>query len=85
MLLKIILGVVFVKILWDALCVKEGLLDLEPPLLNRVDDTRAKPEGCNTNIVFCPYDKETNTITNNNNCLYHNFRNIQKAANPDDC
>lgn len=85
MILKIILAVVIVKILIDILGFKEGYLDLDPTPLNHVGDSKPKTDNCNVNIVFCPYDPVTNTVTNGNNCLYHNFRNIQKASNPDDC
>lgn len=85
MLLKIILVIVFVKILVDLLWIKEGLLDLDPPVLNRVNDTTPKNENCNINIKFPNYDSATNTYNNNNNYIFNNFSNIKKAANPDVC
>lgn len=85
MLLKIILVIVFVKILVEFLWVKEGLLDLDPPILNRVNDTTPKSENCNINIKFPNYDSVTNTYNNNNNYIFNNFSNIKKAANPDAC
>lgn len=85
MLLKIILVIVFVKILTDFLWVKEGLLDLDPPILNPVTGEKVKPEVCNINIKFPNYDIDKNLYNNNNNYIFNNYGNIEKAANPEIC
>ena len=112
MLLKIILVIVFVKILIDNLWIKEGLTDKEKKLLNEGDfsltedvvlqsmDKPKNPNYCNVNIIFpsfkvneeYPYmDPATKTpkmvgsFNNDAQNLYNSFKNIKKAANPEDC
>lgn len=87
MILKIILVIVFVKILLDTFCIKEGLLDLDPPILTQIKSKDEKPssDNCNINIKFPNYDTVNNLYNNNNNYIFNNFSNIIKTANPNSC
>jgi hypothetical protein len=82
MLLKIILVIVFVKMLMDYLCIKEGLLDISPTL-NEIGNKST--DTCNVNIKLPNYDIATGTYNNNNNFIVNNFSNIEKSANPSIC
>jgi hypothetical protein len=88
MILKIILVIVFVKILLDSFCIKEGLLDLDPPILSQIktkDDEKTSSDSCNINIKFPNYDFEKNLYNNNNNYIYNNFSNILISADSTSC
>ena len=96
MLLKIILVIVFVKMLTDHLWIKEGLLTtLDPPPLNPVGDDSDKTSmgGCSINIVFPNPVYYTNErgekvlshYDNANNYMNNNYLNLTRAANPNDC
>ena len=97
MLLKIILVIVFVKLLTDYLWIKEGfpsVLD-QPPLntIKMADSDNATSASCNINIIFpnpvyYKNDKGEQVLSHydtKNNYINNDWKNINKAANPDDC
>jgi len=97
MFLKIILVIVFVKLLTDLLWIKEGLpavVDQEQLTTIKMSDSdNATADGCNINIVFpnpvyYTNDKGEQVLSNydtKNNYINNDWKNINKAANPDDC
>jgi hypothetical protein len=97
MFLKIILVIVFVKLLTDYLWIKEGfpsVLD-QPPLntIKMADSDNASSASCNINIIFpnpvyYKNDKGEQVLSHydtKNNYINNDWKNINKAANPDDC
>jgi hypothetical protein len=100
MILKILLALVFVKLLTDRLWIKEGIGTEDMMGLGLRNVTKYEPTNdpsvstrCSTNILFpqfvedkkFPNKERTGIYTNDNNFMYNNFRNIQKVANPDMC
>jgi hypothetical protein len=95
MILKIILVIVFVKILVDSLYTIEGYVDLDVKPMTVIPSTikaEDKEKDCNINIVF-PNPEFENTpsgrrlvgYNNDKNSLYYGYMNIIRSANPNDC
>jgi len=68
--------VVLVKILIDVFIVKEGMVDIEPPILNQMKECDYA-----MNLISPYYDAEKNLYNNDNNFMFYNFENIKKIAN----
>jgi hypothetical protein len=84
MILKIILGIVLVKILIDFLWTKEGYSEDYDIALNNTGD-KAIVEKCSINIKLPNYDAVKNVYNNDNDYIFNNYQNIKRAANPDVC
>jgi len=97
MFLKIILVIVFVKLLTDLLWIKEGLpgvIDQEQLTTIKMSESdNATASSCNINIIFpnpvyYTNDKGEKVLSHyntNNNYINNDWKNINKSANPDDC
>ena len=97
MFLKIILVIVFVKLLTDLLWIKEGLpSSIEQEPLNAVGKNASEDgtvSSCNINIkfpnpVYYTNDKGEQVFSHYNtanNYINNDWKNINKSANPDDC
>lgn len=84
MILNIILVIVFVKLLTDFLWLPEGMSEAYDINLNKTSDKNVV-EKCSINIKFPNYDAVNNVYNNDNDYIFNNYQNIQRAANPDVC
>jgi len=75
MLLNIILLILILKITVDLFFTREGMVDLELPVLNIADC------DYDVNLIFPFYDEKQRIYTNQNNFMYYNFQNILNYAN----
>jgi hypothetical protein len=60
--------------MWDLFNLREGMVDLELPVLN-IGECKY-----DANLIFPYYDVTKKEYTNQNNFMYHNFQNILKYA-----
>ena len=75
MILNIILLILFLKITVDLFFTREGMVDLDLPVLNIPDC------DYDVNLIFPFYDGNKNIYTNQNNFMYYNYKNILNYAN----